>query len=351
MILDPLVLEKQYDSIEGVLLPEENLKLFGHKKNKAFFEELLKSKNLPHAFLFQGEKGIGKATFSFHFIWNLLSGKDSFSIPKEEDVVWRQMAQKVHPSFLHVKRSLDRKTKNFRSAITVENIEDIHNFLGKTVQRGSWRVVLIDDANDMNRNAANALLKILENPPQRTLFILLSLAPNKLLPTIRSRCQYVHFSPLTTEEVFLALNHCCPAMDMDKDFIEKKVLLDHAGGSVRDAALLLLSDFLENWAVLENILKHEVLNYSLLYPLAADLAKKENLSKYIIFKKEILNYIACQSKAEADQLNMERAMFWQKYWFALQKEFFELETYNLDKKNFIGLLIERIHKFIYKTNR
>ena len=101
------------------------------------------------------------------------------------------MASGAHPSVLHLTRPLNEKTKAFKTALTVDEIRRVGRFLSLTSHDGGYRVVIVDPADDMNTNAANALLKNLEEPPSRTLFVLIAHSLGRLLPTIRSRCQIV----------------------------------------------------------------------------------------------------------------------------------------------------------------
>jgi len=119
--------------------------------------------------------------------------------------LFRQIATGAHPSVLHLTRPLNDKTKSFKTVVTVDEIRKVNRFLSMTSHDGSYRIVIVDPADDMNINAANALLKNLEEPPARTLFILIVHAPGSLLPTIRSRCQMVRLAPLAEDELMAVL--------------------------------------------------------------------------------------------------------------------------------------------------
>ena len=156
-----------------------------------------------HALLLTGPKGIGKATFAFHLAHHLLShprGEDApetFGRPDPASAVARQVASGAHPAVLHLTRPYDERTKKFKSAITVDEVRRVGRFLSLRAHDDSYRVVIVDPADEMNRNAANALLKSLEEPPARAIFLLISHAPGTLLPTIRSRCQVLRFASLS----------------------------------------------------------------------------------------------------------------------------------------------------------
>ena len=103
--------------------------------------------------------------------------------------VFQRIAALGHSDFRLVRRSVNRRTGKLRQEIGVDDVRDMGGFLRLTAGEGAWRVIVIDSADEMNRNAANALLKILEEPPARSLLLLVSHAPGRLLPTIRPRCR------------------------------------------------------------------------------------------------------------------------------------------------------------------
>ena len=150
--------------------------------------------------------------------------------------MFRQIAIGAHPSVLHLTRPANEKTKGFKTVVTVDEIRRVNRFLSMTSHDGGYRVVIVDPADDMNINAANALLKNLEEPPSRTVFILISHSPGGLLPTIRSRCQTVRFSPLGNDDLVAALS----TFDVQPpaDEAARQALAERAGGSVRMAILL-----------------------------------------------------------------------------------------------------------------
>src|SRR5581483_8430144 len=109
--------------------------------------------------------------------------------------VFRRLAELTHSDFRLLRRSLNDKGR-LRSEIVVEDVRAAIDFLRLTPAEGAWRVLIVDAADDLNRNAANALLKILEEPRPKTVLILVSHAPGRLLPTIRSRCRRLTLAPL-----------------------------------------------------------------------------------------------------------------------------------------------------------
>lgn len=201
---DPLLLE-------GAIPPSRNTHLFGHADAEAFLAGSYRSGKLHHAILIEGPEGIGKATFAYRVANHILSHPDptqapaALQVPDPNSPVSRQIVAGASHNLLRLARPADEKTGKVKISIPVDEVRKAGHFFSQTSGTGNWRIVIIDAADDMNRNAANAILKLLEEPPKRSLFLLLSHAPGKLLPTIRSRCQPLRLSPLGDEDLMKAL--------------------------------------------------------------------------------------------------------------------------------------------------
>lgn len=180
----------------------------------------LGGERLHHAWLLGGPAGVGKAGIALDFAKRLLgAAPDAFAGPlviTAGDPVARLVDAGTHPDLVRVQRLLREAKKgeapSFARNITVDQIRQLSRFLHLAPSMAPRRVVLIDAAEDMERGAANALLKSLEEPPGDTVFLLISHAPGRLLPTIRSRCRYVHFQPLDDDAMARALEKLEPDM-------------------------------------------------------------------------------------------------------------------------------------------
>ena len=190
--------------------PRANPDLLGHEAAENALRRLFDSGRLPHALLLSGPRGIGKATLAFRLArFVLASGAgegapgglfgepdaSGLAIPPDSGT-FRRVASGGHADLLTVERAYDPRRRRLRGEIIVENTREIGAFLRLTPAEGGWRVVIVDGADEMNRNAANALLKILEEPPRRALLLLVAHSPGRLLPTIRSRCRRFPLAPL-----------------------------------------------------------------------------------------------------------------------------------------------------------
>ncbi|MBO0737123.1 MAG: DNA polymerase III subunit delta', partial [Alphaproteobacteria bacterium] len=184
--------------------PRVNPDLLGHERIECELRRLDEAGRLPHAILLSGPRGVGKATLAFRLARYLLA--KSAGIPAgpsggglyvdPDSSVFRRVASGGHADLLTIGRGYDPRRRRLRSEIIVEDTREIAGFFRLTAAEEGWRVVVVDGAEAMNRHAANALLKTLEEPPQRALLLLVSHNAGQLPPTIRSRCRRVPVMPL-----------------------------------------------------------------------------------------------------------------------------------------------------------
>ena len=184
--------------------PRENLDLFGHEEAEAELLSAWNQDRFAHAWLVTGPPGIGKATLAYRLARFVLAGggagnlfgePDSLAVA-EDDPVFRRVASNAHADFKVVERSYDTKRDRLRDEIVVGDVRDLVSFFALTAAEGEWRVAIVDSADEMNRNAANALLKTLEEPPVHGMVILVAHAPGRVPATLRSRCRRLSLKPL-----------------------------------------------------------------------------------------------------------------------------------------------------------
>jgi DNA polymerase-3 subunit delta' len=185
---------------------------------------------MHHAWLITGPEGIGKATLAFRFARRLLSGlggADSLALDPAHPV-FRRVVAGGHADMLTIERAYDEKTKRLKRDIAVQDVRAINAFMALTPAEGGWRVAVVDGAEDLNQASANALLKILEEPPSRAVLILVCSAPGRLPPTIRSRCRQLRLSPLTDDVMVRLLADYLPERTRD----DRDRLITLAEGSI-----------------------------------------------------------------------------------------------------------------------
>jgi DNA polymerase-3 subunit delta' len=195
------------DRLESFPHPRHTKVLFGQEDAERTLAAALASRRMHHAWLLAGPQGIGKATLAYGFARAALATpeeRDPFgqSLEVGEDTIAsRQVRALSHPGLLLLRRPYDVKAKRFATSIPVDEVRRLRSFLALRAAGDGWRVVIVDEANELNVNAANALLKSLEEPPVRTVFLLVSSAPGQLVPTIRSRCRMLTLPPLDDKDL------------------------------------------------------------------------------------------------------------------------------------------------------
>jgi len=239
----------EVDEIPGFPLPHERARLIGHKDTEQRLLDAYRSERLHHAWILGGPKGIGKATLAFRFARFVIAHPDRFG-PEvsaaqdlsvaEDHPVARQLSAGGHPNILHLRRPWDEKSKRFKSDLPVDEVRRTVSFFGTTSSAKAWRLCIVDAADDMNASSANALLKILEEPPERCLFLVLSHAPGRLLPTIRSRCRRLDLTPLCETDIAEGLRDLAPDTVPGGEDLHEIALA--ADGSLRSAITLLSGD-------------------------------------------------------------------------------------------------------------
>ena len=215
------------DEEERIPEPRATDILLGQADAEGEFLHAFNTGRPAHAWLITGRRGIGKATLAFRLARTILSG----GAPDAHDPevpLFRRVAAGGHADLLVVERAVDEKSGRRRAEITVDDVRGVREFLSKTPAEGGWRVVIIDSADQMNTNAANAVLKILEEPPSRAMLLLLAHNPGRLLPTIVSRCRRLPAKPLGEEDLAELLARLRPEMSLE----DRQILVQIADGSI-----------------------------------------------------------------------------------------------------------------------
>ena len=219
------------DRITGAPHPRDTLQLFGQAAAEASFLTAFNTNRLHHGWLIHGPRGIGKATLAWSIARFLLAtptapvgglfGNDlpipeRLNIAPDHPVVQRIRAGS-EPGLFILRRPYDEKSKRLKQQITVDEVRKLKNFFALSATDGGRRVVIVDAADDMNTNAANAILKVLEEPPERCCLLLISHQPAGLLPTLRSRCCDLRLQPLSPEQMTQALQQTVAHAAADTD--------------------------------------------------------------------------------------------------------------------------------------
>jgi DNA polymerase-3 subunit delta' len=203
-------LPPESDAYDGAPHPREAEALIGHAAAEMELLDAYRAGRLAHAWLIGGPAGIGKATLAWRFARFVLANSDpstlavrqarDLSVAAEASAA-RLMAAHAHPDLASLRRLWNAERKTFYTEIRVEDVRHALQLFHKSAGAGGWRVCIVDAAEDLNRAGANALLKMIEEPPARALFLIVAHRPGLTLPTIRSRCRRLQLDPLASADV------------------------------------------------------------------------------------------------------------------------------------------------------
>ena len=237
----------QADRIAGLPHPCETEHLFGHDGACAQVLEAFNGDRMHHAWMLTGPKGIGKASLAYHIARFLLAAEPtgdrlfgtsppatSLFVPADLQVA-RRIRAGSEPGLCVLRRPVDEKTGKLKTVIPVDTVRELRRFFSLSAGGNGRRVVIVDCIDEMNANAANALLKVLEEPPQNAVLLLVTHQPSRILPTIRSRCSTLACAPLSPEDLQRAFAQALPEQAFDPG------LTALAAGSVGQAAELSLT--------------------------------------------------------------------------------------------------------------
>lgn len=329
--------------LDGAIPPQENPKLFGHDEEAQFLAQSYRSGKGHHAILIEGPEGIGKATLAFRFAHHVLSHPEPASAPEvladpdPASMVGRQISSGASHNLLHLTRPVDEKTGKVKSAITVDEVRRAGHFFSQTSGTGNWRIVIIDPADDLNRNAANAILKILEEPPKRAMFLVLSHAPGKLLPTIRSRCMPLRLSPLGHSDMDKALQNLGLTLSQDK----RDTLLASSKGSVSQALKLLNYGGSDIVDVFNEVMAADgPTARKQMHKLADVLAQKDGDIILGFFMEQVTENLMDAARAAAMAGDIDTAERKARLSSSLTERINIAQAYNLDKKQMVLSILE-----------
>jgi DNA polymerase III subunit delta' len=269
------------------------INVFGHDAVEQKIIDMINNDRLPHALIFSGLEGVGKSSFAFRLVRFLLTqdsspmaglfGEDASQ--KVETLTSRaahpaqaQITSGGHPDLLFIERTFDEKKDRRRAQLDVEEVRRIAPFLRRTAAYDDgYRIVIVDDCDTMNRNSQNALLKILEEPPQKTLLILITHRIGALLPTILSRAAIINFQPLANTDIEKALAQKAP----DIKGHELEFVIDYAQGSLGRALNITQPHILLTVQDVFSHLSSQALNWAELQLFAESLGAKSTLIEEI----------------------------------------------------------------------
>jgi DNA polymerase III subunit delta' len=241
--------QQNEEDAAAALHPRQNALLFGHTAAEQTLLTAYRSARVPHAFLLVGPKGIGKATLAYHMARFVFVHPDptapevaaatSLAVDADNPVT-RRIAAQAQGDLLVLERTPNEKG-TLRQQIAVDDVRRTVSFFGATAGEGGWRIAIVDAVDELNRSSANALLKVLEEPPQRALLLLISHSAARVPATLRSRCRILALRPLAEPDVAKAVAAATGASATDPQIAAASAA---AEGSVARALALLDEDAL-----------------------------------------------------------------------------------------------------------
>jgi len=320
--------------------PRETTGLIGHEAARRRLSERLNGGRIAHGWIVSGPPGIGKATLVYDFAAEALAR--GVETPEQAR---RLIAAQSHPRLMVMRRTFNAQTKKLRTRIAVDDVRRLKAFLGATAGEG-WRVVIVDSADDLNANSANALLKSLEEPPARTLFFLIASSAGRLLPTIASRCERLKLAPLGLDETRRVVETLCDAAGAelpDPDRLAE--VLKAARGRPRRALELISADSAELAAAVRRIFAGlpQLDDNQVLRLIDAAAAPKSQTNYDLVFDlvEDALASAIRQSAEQGTQsgmFNVHSLARWMEVWDTGRQLRDDAQTLNLDR----GIALARL---------
>lgn len=342
------------DQLDGAPHPRNQFAFFGHREGEGAFLEGLRSGRLHHAWLIGGPQGIGKATLAYRVARTVLDPQkannrsiESLQISPESAAA-RQISALSHPNLSVLRRAPATDKKAASTTIPVDAVRKALNMFGSTAADGGYRVCIVDSAEDLTISSANALLKVIEEPPPRSLFLIVSHAPQRVLPTIRSRCRRLLLRPLENDHINAAIHSLGePWSDVPEELIDQA--LPYGEGSVRRTLELLDEDkvaFIEQvtW-LLEGLPKADTKQ---IYALAETLAKRDADDNYELTLETIERWVSGKLHERAG-LGSARLAPLVEVCEKIARTAREIDVFNLDRRPFILTLFDDLADAVRRT--
>jgi DNA polymerase-3 subunit delta' len=342
------------DRFEPAPHPRDTYQLFGHERAEAEFLDAYRVGRLPQAWILGGPPGIGKATLAWRITRFLAAHPD----PEAPDVqqardlavdprhpAARKLAALSFGDLALLRREWNDKTKKHATRITVDDVRRAIHMFEQAAGEGGWRIALIDSADDLNLNSANALLKLIEEPPPRSLFLLVAHYPGRILPTIRSRCRLLMMSPLAPPALEAATRAALDAAEIairDEDIGHACARAD---GSAREAIRLLAAE----GGIVDSLMERTLvalpkLNWRDAHKIADAVAGREGAVEFEAFLRACFDWLSAALRRHPGPAGLgPRALApYAEAWSFLEREVRDLEIFNLDKRAFVIIAFNRL---------
>jgi DNA polymerase-3 subunit delta' len=332
--------------------PRETTALFGHAAAERELLDAYRRNRLAQAWIIGGPEGIGKATLAWRFARYLLAHPDpaapdvraaeTLAVPVGHPAA-RRVATMALADISLLRREWNDKTKKHFTEIRVDDVREITRSFHQGSGTGGWRIAIIDCADDLNRSAANALLKLIEEPPERSLFLLVAHQPGRILPTIRSRCRKLMLSALTQEETVAAVE-ALGAPWSDRPSEEIAAAATRSEGSVREALRLLGGDAMAFDASIARLLQRlPQVDWLGVHLLADKLTGRDNEPAYETFMRALERHLDSRVRTLSQGgAPAARLIGYARAWDEIRALARETEVFNFDKRAMVLGIFERL---------
>jgi DNA polymerase III subunit delta' len=319
-----------HDALEDIAAPNQlATQLVAHKAQLENIVASHRAGRLHHATILAGPIGIGKASLAFQAAALIFESEgDAFAREK--------IAAGSHSALLHLTRGWNSDTGRFRQEITIDDVRRVGRLTGSTAATGGSRIIVVDAADDLNRNAANALLKNLEEPPQKTFYFLITQNLGSLLPTIRSRCRVVNLPTLSIDEVQDVL------VQLGVHSPSSTEIAAISGGSVRQAITLEREGGLDISQALQTLFASQVLKSSDVSALASLATAKDAASRYSFIMDSVEQIIAERAKSDVKSLPAKATQLAELH-ASIRERRAIVDAYNLDRNLEVTVALATVH--------
>jgi DNA polymerase-3 subunit delta' len=340
------------DRLEGAPHPRERLEFFGHAAAEQALLCAYRQNRMAQAWILGGPEGIGKATLAWRLARFLLAHPDPLSpdvqqarslfVPADSSAA-RHIASMALADIFLLRRSWNDKTKKFYTEIRIDDVREIIHALHRGSGTGGWRVAIVDCADELNRSSANALLKLIEEPPDRALFLLIAHQPGRILPTIRSRCRRLMLEPMQPADIAKAVETLGPQWaESPRAMIGEAA--DQAHGSVREALRLLDGDGVAFDRTLRALFDRlPQVDWSAVHALADRLTGRDNEPAYDTFMRAVHRFLDTRVRVQAGE-GAAKLIGYASAWEEIGQAARETEIFNFDKKALVLGIFERLEK-------
>ena len=333
--------EEEADRYPGTPHPRNASSLIGHADRERELLDAYRQNRLPHAIILGGPSGVGKATLAWRLarfvvanpLWSAPRVNEASDLSVGLDTkAAAEIASLSHPDVSLLRREINEKTKRSFTEIRADDVRRTIGLFQRAAGAGGYRICIVDSAEDLNRSSANALLKLIEEPPPLSLFLLIAHRPGLVLPTIRSRTRLMRLNALTSAEIEAVVRTLGPPWtDLPHDDIADAA--KQAQGSVHDALRLLARDGLELDRAIGRLLDRlPAVDWREVHRLADQVAGRDGEAAFANVMNAIYDWIARKVRSGVAIRSSHDLVSLADVWDKITAQARETEALNLDKR-------------------